>query len=65
MLKKKEKQGIDRSRQDFNTCCMLIRQNKTDEFIRNELLKNSEKAQGRRDNYIDTTIKNARKRLNR
>ena len=63
VLKKKDKQGDnnDRSRQDFNTCCMLIRQNKSDEFIRSELLKNSEKAQQRKDNYIDRTIQNARK----
>ena len=61
VLKKKEKQGYDRSREDFNMCCMLIRQKKSNEFIRNELLKNSEKAQQRRDNYIDRTIENARK----
>ncbi|WP_338760143.1 DNA-primase RepB domain-containing protein [Bernardetia sp. ABR2-2B] len=65
VLKKKEKQGHDRSRQDFNTCCMLIRQNKSDEFIRNELLKSSQKAQHRKDNYITKTINNARKAVNK
>ena len=61
VLKETNKQGYDRSREDFNTCCMLIRQKKSDEYIRNELLRTSEKAQQRRDNYIDRTIRNARK----
>jgi hypothetical protein len=57
----------DRSREDFNLCCMLINQGKTDDFIRYELELRSEKAKARKGgfDYIGTTIKNARTRMQR
>jgi hypothetical protein len=54
----------DRSRQDFNEVCKLIRQGKTDEQIRRIMESVSEKARGRRDDYIGRTINNARRILN-
>jgi hypothetical protein len=55
--------GLDRSRQDFNTACMLIMQKKPDEYIRQVLLSQSSKAQERGEKYVDLTISNARKKL--
>jgi hypothetical protein len=57
--------GHDRSRSDFNLACMLIRQGKTDGHIREQLERLSEKAQGRKDDYIGRTIANARKAVTR
>jgi hypothetical protein len=53
--------GQDRSRADFNLACMLVRQGKSDAHIRERLEATSEKAQGRRDDYIGRTIYNARR----
>ncbi len=53
----------DRSREDFNLVCMLIRQGRSDEFIRLRLEQVSMKATGRRDDYIGRTILNARRLL--
>jgi hypothetical protein len=62
VLKKPNKtQGLDRSRQDFNTACMYIRQGKDDNFIYEKIKETSLKAGERRDNYILNTIKNAHK----
>jgi hypothetical protein len=55
----------DRSRQDFNLCCILLSQGKTDDYIRQELEAKSEKAREvrRSFDYIGKTIRNARIRL--
>jgi hypothetical protein len=55
----------DRSRADFNLCCMLINQGKTDDYIRQELEVRSDKAKEIKASfdYIGKTIKNARSRL--
>ncbi|MBU1819925.1 MAG: RepB family DNA primase [Bacteroidetes bacterium] len=52
----------DRSREDFNLCCMLMMQGKSDEYIRQELERHSSKAKEvrRSYDYIGKTIKNAR-----
>jgi hypothetical protein len=60
-----QKKEYDRSTQDFNLACMLIRQRKDDAFIRARLEAESEKAKGRRDDYIGRTIANARKAVKR
>ncbi len=59
------KKSNDRSAADFNLACMLIRQGKSDEHIREQLEHKSEKAQGRRGDYIGRTIANARKAVTR
>ncbi len=53
---------IDRSREDFNLCCLLINQGKSDEYIRQELELRSSKAKevSRSFDYIGKTIRNAR-----
>lgn len=58
------REELDRSRQDFNTACMLIRQGKPDAYIRQVLEQTSLKAPGRRDDYVGRTIYNARRLLN-
>ena len=57
----------DRSRADFNLCCMLVSQGKTDDFIRHQLETTSQKAKEvrRSFDYIGKTIRNARARLGR
>lgn len=57
----------DRSREDFNLCCMLIAQGKTDDYIRGQLEANSQKAKEVKKSYdyIGKTIRNARTRLGR
>lgn len=51
-----------RSHVDFNLCCMLINQGKTDEYIRQQLEATSEKAREEQptNDYIGRTIRNAR-----
>jgi hypothetical protein len=51
----------DRSRRDFNYVCMLLRQGKTEDFIREALYSYSSKAKQRGDKYVSMTIRNARK----
>jgi hypothetical protein len=55
----------DRSREDFNLCCMLIAQGKSDEYIRRELELRSSKAKEVKPcyDYIGRTIRNARIRI--
>lgn len=57
----------DRSREDFNLCCMLINQGKTDDYIRRELEQRSSKARevSRSFDYIGKTISNARTKMGR
>ena len=57
----------DRSREDFNLCCMLINQGKPDEYIRSQLKTLSQKANERNQplKYIEKTIRNARIRMGR
>lgn len=53
----------DRSAEDFNNVCILIRQKKTDDYIFDVLMEKSEKAQQRGPAYVELTIRNARKLL--
>jgi hypothetical protein len=57
----------DRSREDFNLCCMLIRQGKPDSYIREQLELISDKAKEIKPSwdYVGKTIRNAHKALNR
>jgi hypothetical protein len=57
----------DRSREDFNLCCMLINQGKPDHFIWQQLEATSQKAKEvrRSYDYIGKTIKNARTKMER
>jgi hypothetical protein len=63
LTKQTKSSDTDRSRKDFNLCCMLIRQGKSDDYIRTQLEADSDKAKEVRPkwDYIGKTIKNARK----
>ncbi|MDX2306303.1 MAG: DNA-primase RepB domain-containing protein [Microscillaceae bacterium] len=65
--KPKRSKDRDRSREDFNLVCMLIRQGKSDEYIREQLMLKSEKATEINPSwdYIGKTIRNARRILNK
>lgn len=56
-----------RSHVDFNLCCMLINQGKSDDFISLQLEATSEKAREEQptNDYIGRTIRNARIRMGR
>jgi hypothetical protein len=58
---KKDGSGPDRSLIDFNVCCMMIRQGKSDSEIRAYLETITTKQNDRKDDYIGKTIANARK----
>jgi hypothetical protein len=53
--------GEDRSRADFNLCCMLIRKGYKDWYISQRLAANSTKAKERGERYVSQTIANARR----
>ena len=57
----------DRSREDYNLCCMLINQGKSDEYIKSQLETLSQKAKERNQplKYIENTIRNARIKMGR
>ncbi len=61
------KLGRDRSREDFNLCCMLISQGKADDYIWQQLEATSEKAREVKPSfdYIGKTIRNARHKMTR
>ena len=66
-IRQNPKPGRDRSREDFNLCCMLISQGKADDYIRQHLEATSEKAREVKPSfdYIGKTIRNARHKLTR